>query len=64
MKKSKRFTFIYNVNGQLKQVHGYGISQLLAENNAITHIKQSMNIKNNNIKFVRVVNEENTEEWI
>ena len=64
MKEIKQFIFEYDINGRIEKVEGYGTSQFNAVHDAIIKTMRNMKVKYDDIKFVRVINEEETEEWI
>ena len=63
MKEIKQFTFEYNINGKLINAIGYGISQFEADRDAIINTMRNMKVKYDDIKFIRVINEQYTGEW-
>jgi len=64
MKEIKKFTFEYNINGKLINAIGYGTSQFEADRNAIIKTMRNMKVKYDDIKFIKVISEQDTGEWI
>jgi len=64
MKQISKFTFEYNINNQSIHAIGYGTSQFEADRDAIIKTMRNMKVKYDDIEFVRVIGEEETEEWI
>ena len=64
MKQIKKFTFEYNINTKSIHAIGYGTSQFEADLDAIIKTMRNMKVKYNDIEFVKVVSEEETEKWI
>jgi len=64
MKEIKKFAFEYNINGKSINVEGYGTSQYEADKDAIIKTMRNMKVKYDDIKFVRMISEEDTGEWL